>query len=67
MGRKLHLTVRKCRSNERQNFKERKLQMLKLAEEAHKVKHVYGGPLESKGNQPDLIIVIVIMKVLNPR
>ena len=41
--------------------------MLKLAEEARKVKCIYGGPLESKGNQPNLIIVIVIMKVLNPR
>lgn len=67
MGRKLHLTVCKRRSNERQNIKERKLQMLKLAEEARKVKRVYGGPLESKGNQPNLIIVIVIIKVLNPR
>ena len=64
MGRKLHLTMCIHRSNERQNIKERKLQMLKLAEEARKVN---GDPLESKGNQPNLIIVIVIIKVLNPR
>ena len=48
MGRKLHLTVRKRRTNERQNITERKLQLLKLAKEARKIKRVYGGPLESK-------------------
>ena len=49
MGRKFHLTVCKRRTNERQNIKERKLQLLKLAKEARKIKRVYGGPLESKG------------------
>ena len=49
MGRKLHLTVRKRRINERQNIKERKLQLSKLAKEARIIKRVYGGPLESKG------------------
>ena len=67
MGRKVHLTVRKRRSNERQKVKERKLQLFNLFEEAHKIKRVYGGPLELKGKLLDLIIVIVIKKVWNPR
>lgn len=67
MGHKLHLTVRKRRSKERQNIKKRKLQLLKLAEEARKIKRVYGGPLESESKRLDLIIVTVITKVWNPR
>ena len=54
MGRKLHLTVRKRRSNERQKLKERKLQMLKEAEEAYTIKRVYGGPLHWKGRPINL-------------
>ena len=49
MGRKLPLTVRKRRSNERQKIKEKKLQILKAAEEARTIKHVYGGSLYLKG------------------
>ena len=49
MGQKLPLTVRKCRSNERQKIKERKLQILKAAEETRTIKHVYGGSLYLKG------------------
>ena len=47
MGRKVHLTVCKHRSNERQKIKERKLQMLNLFKEVRKIKRVYGGPLIS--------------------
>lgn len=46
MGRKLLLTVRKCRSNERQKLKDKKVQKLKLAKKASEIKRVYGGPLD---------------------
>ena len=62
MGRKLLLTVRKHGSNERQKSKERKLHLLKLAEEARIIKYVYGGPLESKGKPFSLCMIIVIIK-----
>ena len=58
MGRKLLLTVHKRRSNERQKSKERKLHLLKLAEEARKIKCVYDGPLESKGKPLSLCMII---------
>ena len=55
MGRKLPLTVHKRRSNERQKIKERKLQILKAAEEARTIKYVYGGSLYLKGKPFNLM------------